>query len=125
MKRLLAAFLCLPLAAWPIPQDKQGHFLGGVAIGFTASFAVRWGAGTDATHSARVGFLIGAAAGIQKEYLDNYDNVSAIARGQQPVHGVEAYDAGATIAGAAVGATIAYYLLKQTEQPKIVVQPRP
>lgn len=102
MRYFLALLLALPMQA----NDKVDHFLGGVAIGATVSIAFRWTGGTT-KQSCKVGFVVGSAAGLQKEWLDGYVNKTI-----PGAHSVEVEDALATIAGAAVGSWLTYELMK-------------
>ena len=114
MKRVLALALCLPLAAgesWAPAADKRGHFLGGFAIGATVTLGFRWSGGTP-RQSARIGFMAGSAAGLQKEYLDSASNRDANAWGLKPVHSVSTADAAYTIAGAALGSFVSWQFIK-------------
>jgi len=110
MKRILLALLCLPLAAgesWYPAADKRGHFLGGFLIGATVTVGFRWGGGTP-KQSARIGFMVGTAEGIRKEWLDNYANGLI----PTPRHDASPADAAYTIAGAALGSWLTYEVLK-------------
>ena len=111
MKRLLLTLLCGPLLAGGLPKDKVGHFAGGFAIGATVNLTVRWSGGSRA-QGARIGFAVGTAAGLQKEWLDRYSNQTAQAQGLRPVHSVEAWDAIATVAGAACGSYAVSWVTK-------------
>lgn len=101
MRTLLAFLLCVPVLAGGPPKDKVSHFVGGVGIGFTAGICFKWSGGS-AKQSARIGFLVGGASGLAKEYGDKTYGGGRMDPG----------DALATVAGAALGSWAAYRITK-------------
>lgn len=81
-----------------LPADKAAHAIAGAcifaAIGGAAALA---GFGDYARYA---GACAAAGAGVLKELSDYRLNQRAIARGEQPPHGVELLDLAATVAGA-------------------------
>lgn len=87
-----------------MPQDKANHTLYGAAVALAAQNAALTLAplvGLD-LHGLRpkdIGLAAAAVFGVGKEVVDAVLNRMAAARGNAPVHGVEALDALATFSG--------------------------
>lgn len=92
-----------------VQKDKVGHLAGGMGLGLGTSMGVKvsFGARVQPKITFRAGVGSGLIAGVGKEVLDHRANMALQAQGRPKVHGVEAADAGATLAGAVLGAYLA------------------
>lgn len=102
MRTLILALVALPMmAGWPPPKDKIQHFVAGAGIGVAATISFRWSGGSP-KQSARIGFLVSSGTGVAKEYADYRYGGGRM----------DAGDALATVAGAALGSWMAHEVIK-------------
>jgi hypothetical protein len=79
-----------------LPQDKANHAIWGAILAFSVYVIASV---LDIAFAAELGLFTAVGAAIAKEVTDKLANITATKLGLPAPHGVEVYDAVATIAG--------------------------
>jgi len=79
-----------------LPQDKANHAIWGAILAFGVYVIASV---LNIAFAAELGLFTAVGAAIAKEVTDKLTNINAIKLGLPAPHGVEVYDAVATIAG--------------------------